>query len=174
MRYLPIILLVFFASCRTTKTVQTTRVVTDSTVERGLEQHVRMLERELQERSRDSAVKTITEVVFEECDTTRPATVVFNDNGKLASISGQLKSVRQQLSEEVAERYALTATVDSLVERLEQERSVKKIEYRDREKVIERRYIPIWVWALIAGLGVLLLRAHWPKLIDLFIKKRTI
>lgn len=174
MRYLPIILLVFFVSCRTTKTVQTTRVVTDSTVERGLEEHVRMLERELQERSRDSVVKTITEVIFEECDTTRPATVVFNDNGKLASVSGQLRSVKQQLSEEVAERYMMASQVDSLVTLLEHERAVKQIEDFNRKKAVERRYIPWWVWFLIAALAGLLLRAHWPKLLGLFIKKRTI
>lgn len=161
---IPILAILMLASCRTTKNVQTTRVVTDSTVERGLEEHVRMLERELQERSRDSSVTTVTEVVFEQCDSiATPATVVFNDNGKLASVSGQLKSVKQQLSEEVAERYTLTATIDSLAERLEYERSVKKIEYREREKVVERRYIPWWVWLIVTACIAVAVRGEFKK-----------
>lgn len=168
---IPILLLL--ASCRTTKNTQTTRVVTDSTTERALREHVRMLETELQTQSKDSAIKYITDIQFEECDSAAaPATATF-DNGKLVSVTGQLRSVRQQLSEEVAERYYLASVVDSQSLLIDSLRKTSNTEYVDKIKEVERRYIPIWVWAVIAGLGLMLLRAHWPRLLHLFIKPKT-
>lgn len=171
---LPLIAILLLASCRTTKTVTQTRLVTDSTTERALREHARMLEEELRAASRDSAIKYITDVQFEECDSAAaPATVVF-DNGKLASITGQLRNVKQQLSEEASERYYQAYRADSLQERLDSVRTAVHVEYRDRVKEVERRYIPWWVYAAMAGLAGLLLRAYWPRILNFFINKRKI
>lgn len=170
---IPILAILLLASCRTTKTVTQTRLVTDSTTERALREHARMLEEELRAGGRDSVVRYVTDVVFEECDSAAPATVVF-DNGKLASVTGQLRAVRQQLSEEASERYYQSYRADSLQEKLDSIKSTKRVEYVDKVREVKRAYIPLWVWFLIAALAGLLLRVYWPRILDLFIKKRTI
>lgn len=172
MRYLiPILLLL--ASCRTTKNTQTTRVVTDSTTERALREYVQILEEEIRSGSKDSAVRYITDVVFEDCDSAAPATVIFDD-GRITSITGQLRSIKQQLSEEASERYYQSYRADSLQEVVDSMRTTKRVEYVEKLREVERRYIPIWVWIAMGLLSFTLIWAYLPRVLDLFIKKRTI
>lgn len=162
-----LLLLLIFASCNTTrKSSSSTTSNIDSTVIRDKDAFIAELEKELSKKKTDSFTQIITDVQFEKCDSV-PATVVF-DNGKLSSVTGQIKYIKQDNTAILTQIEEVKKERDSIAVELNSEKV--KVERLEKEKLsyVKRTVTPIWVWFLIALLSVPLLRAYFPRIIDFF------
>lgn len=170
MRYLLILLI--FASCTTSrKSSSSTTVVVDSTSIRAWQEHAAMLEKQVEEYQKDSSAAKEIEVIFADdcdCDSSKPAPVIVFDNGKIASITGQLKSIKQQLTDEVKESSKFEQEASFWKSKYDSVANNKKVDIKEEDKEVKRTVTPIWVWFLIALLSVALLREYFPRIIDFF------
>lgn len=167
---LPLLTIVLFSSCRSTRIIERVQVKYDSTAirnEQALQKELQATTERYEQMLTDSSG---TEVVFLKDTVVMPGRVEYYPDGRLKSVEGQLQSVRQTLKKSETQLYEYADTIASLREQLKQAVTNVRIEERVINKEVKR--MPWWpiLLALIVGW---MARQYWPRIRSLLFKQNT-